>query len=415
MKQILLFFSIFTCTAVQSQEKLKLFIDCQNAAFCDFNYIREQVPVVDFVRDRLESDVHVLITMQTAGNGGKRYTVLLLGQKQWAAYSDTLHYTSGATNTQDEVRQHLAKLVASGIVPYLLKKGNADLINVSFGTKDINPGSKTKDPWNYWNFRIGGNAYFSGDNNYRQKSISANAFAGRITDDSKIEFFVYKSTEKNRYTITDNNDQYYLSTLNDYMEFEQSYVKSMGPKWSWALQSEYRSSTYDNVKSQVSVAAGFEYNLFPYKASNTRFLTLRYMIGATGRSYFEETIYGRKKESLLSNDIGLYISFTKPWGNISSAITWYNYLHDFSKNNLSVNTNMQLQLFKGISLNFYVYGSIINDQLSVPKGAATQEEILLKLRALSTSYNYSTGIGINYRFGSKFNNYVNPRFTNGRN
>jgi hypothetical protein len=34
--------------------------------------------------------------------------------------------------------------------------------------------------------------------------------------------------------------------------------------------------------------------------------------------------------------------------------------------------------------------------------------------ARQSDRNYNTGIGLRYRFGSAFNNIVNPRFTNGR-
>jgi hypothetical protein len=65
-------------------------------------------------------------------------------------------------------------------------------------------------------------------------------------------------------------------------------------------------------------------------------------------------------------------------------------------------------------LTLYTSASIINDQLNISKSGADPQEVLLKLKALSTSYNYNTGIGLRYRFGSAFNNIVNPRFTNGR-
>lgn len=414
MRSLLIYLFLITSISTCSQGKLKLFIDCKNAAVCDFNYIRQQIPVADFVRDRLQSDVHILITRQSAGNGGDLYSMILIAQKPMQENNDTLQFITEANATPDDVRQKIVKAISSSIVPYLLRSGQMDMVNISFENTTDSFAAVT-DKWNYWNFRIGGNAYFSGDNNYRQRSFSANAYAGRITDASKTEFFLYKSSERNRYTIMDSNEFYYLSTVNDYMEFEQSYVKTISPKWSWAIQGEFRKSTYNNIRNESAIAAGIEYNIFPYKASNTKFLAFRYMMEATQRNYIEETIYGKKKQTLFSNDLGLYASVTQPWGNISSSIEWYNYLHDLSKNNLSINANIQLQLFKGISFNFYVYGSIINDQLSVAKEGATQEEVLLRLRALSASYNYYTGIGINYRFGTSLNNYVNPRFTNGRN
>jgi len=41
---------------------------------------------------------------------------------------------------------------------------------------------------------------------------------------------------------------------------------------------------------------------------------------------------------------------------------------------------------------------------------ATPEEVLLRLRELQSGYEVSFDIGLSYRFGSIFNNIVNPRF-----
>jgi hypothetical protein len=38
------------------------------------------------------------------------------------------------------------------------------------------------------------------------------------------------------------------------------------------------------------------------------------------------------------------------------------------------------------------------------------EELLLGQREMYSDFNYNVGIGLSYRFGSIFNNAVNPRF-----
>ena len=52
----------------------------------------------------------------------------------------------------------------------------------------------------------------------------------------------------------------------------------------------------------------------------------------------------------------------------------------------------------------------MKDQIYLPAGGATQEEILLQRRQLGTAYQYYASIGFRYTFGSIFNNVVNPRF-----
>ena len=53
--------------------------------------------------------------------------------------------------------------------------------------------------------------------------------------------------------------------------------------------------------------------------------------------------------------------------------------------------------------------SRIKDQLYLPQEDLTPEEVLLRVRSRQTDFRYSLNAGISFRFGSKFNNVVNPR------
>ncbi|HEV8079062.1 MAG TPA: hypothetical protein VGP43_00005, partial [Chitinophagaceae bacterium] len=105
-------------------------------------------------------------------------------------------------------------------------------------------------------------------------------------------------------------------------------------------------------------------------------------------------------------------AFTQPWGNINAGVSYSNYFNDFSKNNFGLNAQIDIKLFKGLSFNLYGNYSIIHDQLSLPKGNASRDDVLTQRRQISSSYNYYTSMGLQYRFGSKYNNVVNPRFSN---
>ena len=58
----------------------------------------------------------------------------------------------------------------------------------------------------------------------------------------------------------------------------------------------------------------------------------------------------------------------------------------------------------------WLLGGLTRDQVFLVKGNATPEEVLAKRRQLASGFNYYSSIGISYRFGSKLNNVVNPRF-----
>jgi hypothetical protein len=65
---------------------------------------------------------------------------------------------------------------------------------------------------------------------------------------------------------------------------------------------------------------------------------------------------------------------------------------------------------KGLTFDIDGNYSITHDQLSLPKGDATLEEILLHRRELASDYDYFIRVGLDYSFGSIFSNVVNPRF-----
>jgi hypothetical protein len=104
------------------------------------------------------------------------------------------------------------------------------------------------------------------------------------------------------------------------------------------------------------------------------------------------------------------VNYITKWGSANAALVYSNYLYDFNKNNLNFYSNVNVRLFKGLSLSCFLYLSIIHDQLSLPKEGATYEEVLLQQHQLATQYSYNFNFGITYTFGSIYNNIVNPRF-----
>jgi len=155
-----------------------------------------------------------------------------------------------------------------------------------------------------------------------------------------------------------------------------------------------------------------EYNLFPYSQSTRRQFRFLYKAGSKHRRYEETTIHGKDTETLFEESLTLSLESKQPWGTVETALEGSHYFHDFAKNRLELFGQLSLQLFKGVSLELYGSFSLIHDQLSLPQGGATPEEILLRRKQLATQYNYFGSLGLSYTFGSIYNNVVNPRFGN---
>ena len=405
MKKYILIALLMTVQTAFSQ-KIKVLIDCPDG--CDFDFIRREITLVDYVHERREADIHALFVRQASGNGGDQYSLQLYSPGR----NDTLQFFTAATATADDIRKQLVSHLKAGLIPYLAKTQQLGYVEISMTNPTVEGRESTSDKWNHWIFSIGARGRFSGDKNYRERDLSINISASRVTPFSRLEFHFFNSQSKNAYAIDELDVKSWLITGNSYLEAEQEYVKSISGHWSWSLESRFSKSSFDNLRAAITGAGGLEYDIFPYAASANKFAVIRFQVEAAHRNYVEETIFGREQETLFSGTLGAYTCFTQPWGNISSGISWYNYFHDFSKNNLSLDANIELKVARGISVSFFGTGSLINDQLSLPASGASPREVLLRLKALSTSFNYYTGIGINYRFGSQFNNYVNPRFRN---
>ena len=77
----------------------------------------------------------------------------------------------------------------------------------------------------------------------------------------------------------------------------------------------------------------------------------------------------------------------------------------------TMNFSIDFRITKGLSLDISSRYSFIHDQLSLRKGTASIEDVLLHQEELSTTYSYYFRICISYTFGSIYNNVVNPRLS----
>lgn len=153
-----------------------------------------------------------------------------------------------------------------------------------------------------------------------------------------------------------------------------------------------------------------EYNYFPYAESTRRQLCFLYRIGWNAANYKEKTIFDKTSEILYNQSLTVRFEVKEPWGSVSTSLEGSHYFHDFSKNRLEFRMNVDVRIFKGLSLDINGRYERIHDQLSLPKGEATLDEVLLRRKELATNYEYSVSVGLRYTFGSVYSNVVNPRF-----
>ena len=389
-------------------EALRVFLDCN---FCDLDYLRREITFVNYVRDRQDAQVHVLVTTQAAG-AGTEFSFSFIGLEEFEGNDDSHRYVSSVTDTRDEVRSRIAQVLRVGLVHYIIDTPLAAQMEI---TRAASAGRQAMaqpedDPWNFWVFRSSFSGRTSGEQSRTSKSISGSFSASRTTEDWKINLGVNGRYSDTSFELTEST---FVNVSRNY-GFHGQVVKSLGEHWGASTRFSANGSTFVNQDLTISLAPGVEYNIFPYSESSRRQLTFKYEVGSSNFSYEEETIFGKTSETLFDESLSVALSMQQPWGTTSVAMEVSHYLHDFDKYGAVFFGFLDFRITRGLSVSFFGNASLIRNQLYLPKRGLTDEEILVQRRQLETSYRYSVSVGLSYTFGSIFNNVVNPRFGGGR-
>jgi len=379
----------------------KVYIDC---GICDIDYIRTEITFVNYVRDRKEAQIHILITTLSTGGGGREYTIAFIGQNEFEGINDTHKYFTSRTDTSDEIREGLVKALKIGLMSYVAKTPIASKMEISYQEKTEE--EELKDKWNNWVFSLSGSGYLSGEKTYKYHSLYSTFTAARVTTKSKINLSLSASQSKQTFELEDET----LESSTESRYFSGSYILGLNDHWSAGLYFRVASSTYENVEIAFIPSPAIEFDLFPYSESTRRQLRFIYQLTFDAVRYREETIYLKTKDNLLSESLSINLTLKEKWGSISTSLEGSHYFFDFSKNRMDFFSIISVNLIKGLSLVGFGGVSRIHDQLSLVRGGASLEEVLLQRTQLETSYSYFFSVGFSYTFGSIYTNVVNPRF-----
>jgi hypothetical protein len=163
----------------------------------------------------------------------------------------------------------------------------------------------------------------------------------------------------------------------------------------------------------VRIAPAVEYNFFPYSESTRRQLTARYSVGPAWYDYSEMTVFERTEEARVQQMLQVGVVARQPWGSIDVGAAAGSFLDDFAQNRFQLGGGVELNLFRGFSLQLNGSYDRLRDQIYLAAGEATEEDLLLRRRQLATGFQYFASVGLSYTFGSKISPVVNPRFGGG--
>ena len=369
-------------------------------------HIRREIPFINYVRDIGEAQLVIITTVDHTGASGMRTSYFLEGQNDLKGMNDTILVISSPDDTEDRIRERQVRALKMGLMRYVMKTPLAGYINISF-TEPMT-GMVAGDPWNNWVFRTELSGSYNRDATYKTTELSGRITSSRVTAGWKLW-----TTGSYSYSFTDFNiNGESITSDRRSGNIYSMAVRSIGDHLALGATTNISTSTYTNSRLAVNVNPAIEFDLFPYNESTRRQLTILYGAGYWYQNYRDTTIYNRIRENLLGQNLLVVYQVVQKWGTVTLLGGWRNYFHDWSKNHAGLDVNLDLRIAKGLNLTFAAGGSMIHDQLSLVKGGASQEEILLRLTQIATQYSFNTRIGLTYTFGSIYTNVVNPRFDN---
>jgi hypothetical protein len=388
---------------------LRVYLDCQEWG-CDRDFLVTEMKWVNWMRERLDAEFHVLVTSAATGSGGRHYTVVAIGQKQYAGSADTLTYTANANDADDTRRRGLLRVISQLLLPHAAKTPLGSRLTVSFATPAAGASATTaaaRDKWNFWTYSISANGYGSGEKRQSFENIWSSIAANRTTDTWKIRISGNFSYDESAFSFSDGTK---YSTLQRSFGLSSIVVRSLGKHWSVGGKAQADRSDFYNTNLNANAGPAVEWDYYPYQEYTRRRLTVLYSVGLQHYAYRETTIYDKDRETRPLHFLAVGLSKRQPWGSANVSLSGSQFLNELKYYNASVNGGVDIRLGKGFSVNLAGNISRVRDQLYLPRGEATDEDVIARQQALSTNYRYFVMAGLRYQFGSIFNSVVNQRF-----
>ena len=392
---------LFSVSVFSQEDKIKTFLKCS----CDARYIQQKTLFIDYVRDQNVSDLDVFVFEIGNGSGGIEYTFNFYGKKKFNNREESVAVFLDPILTSNERREKLLNTYMLGLVFMLQNTAYEKNFEVSYNMSENVLPTKTFDKWKNWVFEISGSFDYEDEKSINEKEYRLDFEIDRVTDLWRVRSdFGFQNNVK---TFLGEEDNY--NSVRDRIYYSGSVVKSISEHFSTGIFGSFQKDTFNNFKSFLNFSPALEYNIFPYREVLNREITFAYKIGYSNYDYIDETIYGYLNEKLFVQSLTLNLRYRKNWGGIYSYLSASQFLNGQKQNRLTFNNFINLRIIQGLALRVTGRFQLIRDQINLPKGEVSIEDLLLRQRQIATDFKNTISLGLSYTFGSIFNNIVNTR------
>jgi hypothetical protein len=382
---------------------LKVSLRCQS---CDHEHLRTALPFVDLVADNALAHVDASLTPK-AGNPSVQWTLTVAGRGAFKGQSRTVTFAIPIAATEEEHRAEIARFLALALAPYAAATSAARHLDLTYARDaEVAARKAAADPWHHWVFRIGASVHENGEQSQSSRSVSVSGSANRTTAHWKLRIGGARSLNESAFDVDDLSIR---TRLTDWSA-DALVVRSLGGNLSWGVTSSVTGSTFSNAEMIGRFAPGIEYDVFPYAESSRRSLTIQYTAGYAHYEYREVTIFDRIQEDVGQHQLNVSLGLRQPWGTSGASVAYTQHLQSKDRTRLTATGTFNVRLHGSLSMSGSATYARIRDLFTLPRGGATDEEVLLRLRELDTSFRHSFNVGLSYAIGAVGNTTVNPRF-----
>ncbi len=371
------------------------------------NDLRNNISYINYVREGLLADVHVLGNRVSMGSSGYEYSFRFIGRNEFEGLEFEKTFRESADMILADRWKGIRETIEGGLIPFWSQTAmteDLDIRIVSNG-KRARKSEVIHDPWNHWVFGLEGGASADFETARQESTLWGRVSIERVTELWRIRNYVYSRGDFQVFM----KDEEEIRSVRNRKYIYSTVVRSIDDHWSAGAFVSASSSTFGNTDLSTRIAPAFEYSIYPYSEVQERELTISYRISHFYRDYTEETIFNEFQEHLFGQSLVMAARFTQPWGNLYAQLEGSHFFHDIMQNRIEFEGRLSIRIIKGLSLSFGNEFELIRDQRSLPKRDISLEELLLAQRQAATSFRLGGQMGISYTFGSIYNNVVNTR------
>ncbi len=391
-----------------TDSRLRVFLDCASGG-CDRNFIVNENPYAIWTQDRLDADIHLLITRQGTGAGGSSYTLQFIAQRRLTPGVDTLTANVPPNSSDDMRRRTLLRAINLGLAADAARFAGPELFTVAYAAPELEADaaeSVLQDRWNLWVYRLRANGNGSSESRSSDYRISGSFSASRVTEEWKLSFNVDNEYRSRSFTLSDGTDRTFALRSGD---VNARVVKSLTDHWSVGSRFNAGLSEFRNQDAFSALDLSAEYNVFPWREATNRQLVAIVALGGRYYDYNEVTLFEQTDELRPIARAIIAGESRQTWGSLDGSVRYSQFLHDMERYNISFFARSEFRLSRGLSLDLSASAAKVQDQLYLPRGDASDDEVLTQQRALATAFRLSASVGISFTFGSIYNTIVNPR------